>query len=239
MSGPVALLGGREHLPGNELVDRVLLSHLDVSDPLVAVIPAASAPRKRPQSIRLAREYWHHLGVDVRIVLPGAHDPANLEVIDGAALIVMPGGDPQRLMDELVGTPLLEHILARWHAGAGLSGSSAGAVALCERRVRLRPPDPLALVAGFGVVRSAVCAPHYEMNVARRAAHIVAWRNPHLTLLAMHERTALIILDEHKAEVAGAGSVTIIRSGERTTYQVGDRIDHDLELLDVAPSLVV
>src|SRR5258708_24712674 len=50
----------------------------------------------------------------------------------GAGLIYLTGGDPGLLAQTLRGTRVWAAMVAAWRAGAGLAGSSAGAMALCE-----------------------------------------------------------------------------------------------------------
>jgi len=89
----------------------------------------------------LAQAHWTSLGARARVVIPtSGNDQTALEVVRDADVIVPPGGVPNRLVNALRGTPILETSLARWEAGAGVTGSSAGAIDLFEHRLNLCPP---------------------------------------------------------------------------------------------------
>ena len=148
-------------------------------------------------------------------------------MVRGADVIVLPGGVPNRLIAALSGTPILAAIKARWEAGAGLTGSSAGAIDLFERRLNLYLPDPFRLIAGFGLLHGFVVAPHFDRLRVRR------WFSPFLrriggvAVLGIDESTGLIGRDGHM-KVLGTGSVTIATDQSIEVYPTGSVIDIDV-----------
>ena len=146
MPGPIGLLGGLEHYEPTMPLDRRILDEVGVFAPEVVVLPLASFRRQAAAAGALAHEQWTRLGARARVILPvSGHDPAAVEAVAGADVIVLPGGVPNRLMRALEGTPILDEIVARWVSGAGVTGSSAGAIDLFERRLNLYPPNPFRL----------------------------------------------------------------------------------------------
>ncbi len=225
--GPIALLGGGEHLPPCIAGDRRLLELTGARSPSVAVIPAASSPRRRPVTAGLAHDHWTSLGVSVSIVGLDRYIESSYEVIERADLIVLPGGYPNRLMRELGSSPLRDLIVDRWSSGAGLAGSSAGAMCLFRHRLRLYPPNPLALLPGLGVLEGFVAAPHFDRFRARRWAERACRFLRGHQVLGIDEDTALV---GHlgSLQVFGAGGVTLVSHHVGREYPSGADLLIDL-----------
>lgn len=222
-TGPVlALQGGMEHQPGCEPIDRLLLTTLGVDRPVVVLIPAASAPHKRGHTARLAARYWQRLGADLRVAMDGGDRRAQ-EHLQAADLVVLSGGDPHRLLRTLHGG-LWPQLRRRMDEGLAVSGASAGAMALGELVPRLRPPRPLRLLEGLGVLPDVGVAPHYEMPIVRRWARRVSGRHPELTIIGLAERTGIVTVDEGVAQVAGQGEVTVLRGQEESHHPPGSEV---------------
>lgn len=219
--GPIALLGGLEHREGTEPIERTLLDLTGVAAPRVAVLPVASSGRQVGMVAALARTYWSGLGADVRVALPDGNGsgPA-LDAVAGADVVVLTGGVPNRLVAALGASPVWEAALQRWHDGAALVGSSAGAMSLFRWRLRLYPPHPLALVPGLGPLDGWVVAPHFSRFRAERYAAAVARRFGGLGVLGIDERTGLVGRGD-RFTVVGDGTVTLVNGGLVTAHTAG------------------
>lgn len=225
MSGLLALVGGAEHTAGCEPIDRRLLAGSG-RRPEVTVLLAATAPRRRAYKIAEAQRYWAAFGARVRFGFSGRPDDVEqtLAVLADPDLVVFTGGHPWLLHARIKGTPVLDRVLELWHGGVPLSGSSAGAIALCEWRQQLRPPRPFRLVpAAFGLVRDSAAAPHFDLPAIRRWAYLVVRRHPLLQVLGLSDRTALIGRDG-TFDVVGAGSFTRLTGGELRSYPAGAQV---------------
>lgn len=227
MTGPLALLGGSEHREPCGPVDRWLLEHTGAHRPLVAVIPAASLPGTRPATIALARNYWAGLGARVIPVSPEAVGPA-IDAVVQADLIVITGGVPALLIRALATSPLWDAILDRWYHGAGLSGSSAGAMALMSWRLRLAPPSPFGLVPGLGPLTGHVIVPHFDrfvLPVPAMRRLVARQQQTYATnaVLGIDECTAYVTHEE-TTHVLGAGSVTFVSSAGWAHVAAGDAV---------------
>ena len=235
MSGMLMLSGGFEHTDPHMTADRVLLDSLETSSPRVAVVPAASSARKQPTVATVAKRYWSQLGVAVDVVTvdpTGQHTDGAASVdpppaIREADLIVLTGGNPTRLV-ATTATTLWPHIAERWRKGAAVSGSSAGAMVLCDWRQQVTPPRPLRVVRAFGMVRGCAAAPHFNRPVVRRWTIAASRVHPHLTILGVEECTALLGRDR-QFTVYGTGAVTVVRAGKATRYEAGSRISLELD----------
>ena len=143
MSGPVALHGGGEFLPGDEPFLQALLEvaarRTGGSRPIrVAVVPTAAA-RGRPDlaaangvaAFERVAEGW--LDVDasaVGVVSRGtAADPEIAGWLATQDVIHLPGGDPDLIPTVMPGTAAWAAITDAHAAGAVLAGASAGAMA--------------------------------------------------------------------------------------------------------------
>lgn len=222
MRGLLALIGGQEHQRGCEPIDRRLLREAGVSRPEVAVLLAATTPRRRAFKIAEATAYWRRLGARARIAFTGRSDDAEhaLELLQQPDLVVMTGGRPWLLQARLSAALLRERLRALWRSGVPISGSSAGAMALAEWRWSFQPLAPLAVVPGLSFVRGALVAPHYGRHGTDRWAEVTRRRHPHLLVVGLQDRSALIGRDGDW-QALGAGSVMLLRGGLRQRHRLG------------------
>lgn len=231
--GPLALVGGGEHLPASRDVDRWLLEASGRPSPKVVVLPVAALPLSLPAVASLARTSWQRLGARARVVVPA--DRPRREVLDeiaGADVVVLPGGVPERVLSALGASPVGEAVLDRWRAGAALAGSSAGAMALFAWRLRIASPRPLALTPGLGAVDGYVAVPHFDRFVRRwpggwRFAERHRRRLRGLGVLGVDESTAVVVADG-EARVVGPGAVTVGDGSGWRHHRAGEAIDLDL-----------
>lgn len=217
MTGLLALLGGQEHTTGCEAIDRRLLEESRHDKPVVTVVLAATTPRRRAFKTNEATVYWHRLGVDVRFAMNGGprETERSLEALEDPDVVVMTGGHPWLLHTRLDGSPVLRRILELRDQGVPLSGSSAGAIAMCEWRQHLQPPRPFQLVRAFGLVLGCAAAPHFDRYGLDRWAAQVSRRYPKLSILGLSDRTALVGRDG-EFTVYGSSTVTLLE-GRRVT----------------------
>jgi cyanophycinase len=212
--GPIALVGSGEYLPVLEFLERALLAG---RPPRYAQLATAAAP-EGPAS--LAR--WHGLGADAarrlgveQVVVPvgdrdDADDPANAELVRGAGLVYLSGGNPRYLTETLRGTAVWAAIVEAWRGGAALAGCSAGAMALSAGFPEFRRPWRSA--AGLGLVPVLRVIPHFDRFGARLPDLALrgAGRGEEVaTLVGIDEETALVggLDDGWQSEPAGPGNV--------------------------------
>lgn len=158
MSGTICLQGGAEFGRSCRDMDREVVTSAPVG-PLVVLAGAAAPGRDHDTAGRNAVRYYAQWVGDEVVAAP---DPrvdldACLEALHTAAMIVLPGGSPRRLLEVLDG-PVGEAVRERYAAGATLSGASAGAMVLCEHTVV--PDGGGAVVEGMGLA-PGLALPHF------------------------------------------------------------------------------
>jgi hypothetical protein len=90
---------------------------------------------------------------------------------------------------------------------------------LGEARQSVRPPFRIA--SGAGLLPGLAGAPHHQLLVPRRVA---AWRartHPHLTIVGIDDRTALVGDPSRELRVVGVGEVTVRRGAWVRAYPAG------------------
>ncbi len=201
MSGPVALHGGGEFLPGDEPFLLAILALAPRVDGAVriAVVPTAAA-RGRPDlaaanGVAAFQRVAADAGVPVVVEAipivdaPSAADPTLADRLGAATLIYLPGGDPDLIPTLYPGTAAWAAMQDAWVDGAVLAGASAGAMALAAWTWTRGGG-----VEGLGVVPRIGVAPHadaesWDQAVARYGAAVP----PELDFIGLAERTAVIV----------------------------------------------
>jgi cyanophycinase-like exopeptidase len=201
VTGPVALHGGGEFLPGDEPFLLAILRLAPRVDGMirVAVVPTAAA-RGRPDLAaangvtalrRVAAEAGIAVDVEaVRVVdAATAADESLAERLARAGLIYLPGGDPDLIPTLYPGTAAWA-AMQRAHDGrAVLAGASAGAMALAAWTWTREGGVPgLGVVPGIGVAPHADAAT-WDGAVARYGASVP----PDLGFIGLAERTGVIV----------------------------------------------
>jgi hypothetical protein len=200
VTGPVALHGGGEFLPGDE---PFLAALLESAAPggggrPVALVPTAAA-RGRPELVaangvaafqRVAAE--RGLAVEaaaVGVVSRGtAADPGLAAWLATADVIHFPGGDPDLIPTVMPGTAAWAAITDAHVAGAVLAGASAGAMALGSWTW-----TPGGGMAGLMVVRGLAVVPHASAATwSTTIERFRAWAPEGLGALGLAEQTGVI-----------------------------------------------
>lgn len=201
--GPLLLQGGAEMRPGSRDMDLAFFG-LAGEGPLVVLLGAATPGADHARSARRALRYHEDLGTGRDVsVAPHPEDDLDgcLAAVSDAAVVVLPGGSPVRLLDglRLAGGRLGDLLVSRHRTGAALSGSSAGAMVLCARAAQpdRRPrdggaglvvEDGLGLVPGLAVVHDDGSGDGRWRDPADPAG--VRWGLPEQGGLLVHEGTA-------------------------------------------------
>jgi cyanophycinase len=228
--GPLALVGGEEFLPGNESHDEVLVEAARrFGDDRLAFIIASAAARHGPDhAVETARRWFAGLGLTVE-ELPlrtrgQAGEAATVSLARRGSLFYLAGGDPGLVVATLRGSPVWTAVVDAWRSGAGLAGSSAGAMALGEwTLIRKRMPGDAKRDSrpGLGTVPMLGVIPHFSDFGRRWVASAQEALAGEATdtgtsvegpvLLGIDARTAVIWRDGAWS-VLGTGTATVINA---------------------------
>ena len=225
MSGPIALHGGGEFLPGDEPFLAAILDlaaqRVRADRPIrVAIVPTAAA-RGRPDlaaanGVGAFERVAAAAGLDIRVAAvavvdeASAADPALAARLAEADLIHLPGGDPDLIPTILGGSRAWTAIGTAYGSGAVLAGASAGAMALANWTW-----TPRGGIVGLEVVPGLVVVPH---------ADAAAWSSaierfgrdvpPGLGALGLEERTGVISDDPDDRAGRGGIEWRVVGPGE-------------------------
>jgi cyanophycinase-like exopeptidase len=227
VTGPVALHGGGEFLPGDEPFLLAILALAPRIDGIVriAVVPTAAA-RGRPDLAaahgvaafqRVAEDAGIEVIVDAVPVVDAASaaDPAHADRLDRATLIYLPGGDPDIIPTLFPGSAAWAAIERAHARGAVLAGASAGAMALAGWTwTRDGGMEALGVVPAIGVAPHADAA-SWQGVVARYGPAVP----PDLDFIGLAERTGVIVPPEASGPwlVVGEGEARWLTGAARAS----------------------
>jgi cyanophycinase-like exopeptidase len=201
MTGPVALHGGGEFLPGDEAFLRAVLELAPRVGGVVrvVVVPTAAARGRPALAAANGVEAFRRVAADLDLPIlaeavpvvdaASAAEPSLADRLAAAALIHLPGGDPDLIPKLYPGSAAWAAMQRAWTDGAVLAGASAGAMALAAWTW-----TPAGGVPGLGIVPGIGVAPHadaasWDQSLARYGAAVPA----DLGFIGVAERTAVIV----------------------------------------------
>ena len=136
MLNRLVLAGGDEFRDGCEDMDVAILEATGKKYPEVFIVPTAAGQTNAVKSAGDGVRYFCNLGAIVSEVMvvdtDTANDPENAEIIKRADVVYFTGGDPSFLLRTLQHSVFLEGLRDAFNHGVIISGSSAGAMVMCE-----------------------------------------------------------------------------------------------------------
>lgn len=165
----VVLQGGAEFGADCRAMDRALLDRVD--GPVVVTALAGEQGRDYATASANGVAHFRALGAQEAVAAPDVRERPQeaLEVLRTAALLVLPGGSPSRLLTALRATPVGDLVRDLLDRGGSVMGASAGAMVLCAWTVlpdRRGPAGPQ-VAQGLGVVPGSVVLPHWSGGSSR------------------------------------------------------------------------
>ena len=163
MPSLLCLQGGAEFQPACRSIDAEVLARLGAGTRVVVTALAGSRGRDYTTATANGVRWWTGLGAHA-VGAPDVRDdePAALDALEAADLVVLPGGSPARLRAALLDTAVGALLAQRWEAQeCALLGASAGAMLLCSHTVL---PDVAGrpVVSGLGLLRHTIVVPHWS-----------------------------------------------------------------------------
>lgn len=228
-AGPIALVGSGEYLPVMSAIEAALIAG---RAPRYVQIATAAVP---DGPVTLDR--WHRLGVEqaerigvTPVTVPvatrdEANDSAIVDLIDGAGLIYLSGGNPNFLAETLRDTKLWSAIESQWRSGAALAGCSAGAMVMAAWVPTLRHPREGG-TPGLGLLSHLRVIPHFDaffMRMPDMATRFLVGHDDTVVVVGIDEETAIVGGPEEWV-VQGRGSAWILDGKERHEFRVGETL---------------
>lgn len=225
MPSTLALIGGAEFKPGNESIDRYLITRAGGAQAVRGlIIPTAAAKENPYVAARTGTLWFHGLGVvmdNVMIVDKVTADYRHfVAIVENANFFYLLGGDPLYLLETLRGSKAWRVIEEKYRAGeAVVAGSSAGAMVLGSWMTDFAggyvPALDLAPV-------SLVVAPHFDDSSAGTA--LPDGFPAKATWLRLAEKTGAVF-DGAEWRVFGPGNLYVVKpDGASETYKQDDKI---------------
>lgn len=222
--GILLLEGGCEFQGKMEEPDRKALALAGGKIAKVVIITTAAAPDNN--SIRagnIALEWFRTLGARNILALPiidkeSANDPELSAELDRANLIYILGGFPGYLCHTLTESRCLDALWCAYQKGAVLSGSSAGAMVLCEWYF-----DPVSkkIEKGFGALKDVLLIPHHD-TFGRSWHSLYFDKISDIRCIGIDEQTGMMNqADRHRWTVYGKGGVALYLKTSIATYKTG------------------
>ena len=211
MSGPLALVGGGEWQDGCTF-DRALLEQSGGAE--VMVLPTAAAYEHPERAVATATKWFESLDGTARGLMvlrrPDAEDAANAAAVRDSRFLYLAGGSPMHLQSVLKDSAVWDALVAAWHDGAVVAGSSAGAMVLCDPMV---DPRGGAFTLGLGLISQLALIPHHDTWSEDKARRTIKLAPPGLPVVGIDERTALLRSPDGSWSVDGAGRVVVFVDG--------------------------
>ena len=210
-AGLLALVGGGEWQAGTGY-DAELLERSGADE--VLVLPTAAAYEQPDRVVATAEKWFSSLGSRARGLMVLRHADANKEVnaaaVAQARFIYLSGGSPLHLLSVLKGSLVFEALANAWRHGAGVAGSSAGAMVLVDPMV---DPRGGAFTVGLGLVEQLAVVPHHDSGASHHFWRTLELAPAGIPIAGIPEHTALIREPDGSWRSAGEGHVTVYLDG--------------------------
>jgi len=204
-------VGGGEWRAGCTF-DQTLLA--EAGDPEVLVLPTAAAYEHPERAVETAERWFESIGGRARGLMvlhrAEAEDPDMAAVVRQSRFIYLGGGSPMHLRSVLKDSPVWDALVGAWQDGAVLAGSSAGAMVLCDPMV---DPRGGAFTLGLGLMAQMAIIPHHDTWSPEKARRTIELAPPGAPLVAIDERTAVILRPDGSWSVEGTGKVVVFVDG--------------------------
>jgi cyanophycinase len=232
--GSLIIIGGHEEKDGDALILRAVAERVDGGKLLVATL-ASSEPEEmfhdyRKAFGRLGVKRIEHLDISDREAVL-RHPP--LELLEGASVIFFTGGGQLRITAQFGGTPICAEIQQFYEQGGTIAGTSAGASVMSDTMLVSGDTDSsqkvgasnLAMAPGLGYLKHVIIDQHFaERGRIGRLVGAVA-QNPRLLGVGLDENTAIIVEQEKRFRVLGAGAAYVVDGRSVTCTNVSDADD--------------
>ncbi|MES2650268.1 MAG: cyanophycinase [Bacteroidota bacterium] len=234
--GSLFIIGGGER--SDALMQQMInVSSLKATDYIVVLPMASEVPDKNYEFLSTQLKKLTNNVVGIRNFNFSKHDVNDKKWIDslaGAKLIYILGGDQNRFMKVVLGTPIYTAIHKAYANGATIAGTSAGAAVMSKYMITGKHLIDTAAKDGFnklwdkniqfseglGLLQNTIIDQHFikRNRYARLISSLAA--HPEMVCIGIDESTAIIVRGT-KATVAGESQV--IRMANPKNLQKTDK----------------
>jgi cyanophycinase len=226
--GYILLEGGAEFGGMMEQPDLRSLELGGGKDVPVSIIPAAAAAdHNHIQAGQNGARWFKKIGATHVTVLPlidreSANRKDLAELLSNSGLIYILGGFPGYLAQTLMDSLCWRAILEAHGKGAVISGSSAGAMVLCEYYY---DPGTQTLQNGLALLAGTCVVPHYD-TFGQGWMSRLAKEHPDILYIGIDEETGMINEGpQGQWQVYGKGKVTLCRGQQINVYPRGESFE--------------
>ncbi len=217
--GHLVIAGGGPTMP--EIQQRALMLAGGKSAH-VLIVPQASSQVSAGER---SQQLWRQAGAEQVAVLDTVDRKAALAAIQIADLIWIPGGSQSRLMEILTQQGIAGAIIERFHKGATIGGTSAGAAVMsafmltADTRTDNLNADTGKMGEGLGLWPDVIIDQHYLRRARFNRLLNAVLHHPANVGIGIDECTAVVVTGR-SFEVIGKSNVVIIDARKMGLFQV-------------------
>jgi cyanophycinase len=225
--GKLFIIGGGDR-PPSLMQSLVKETELKLAD-YVAVLPmSSSSPDTSFFYFKADLEpHCKNAIVNLNFTEETVHNKSRLDSLKKAKLIFITGGDQDRFMKIVAGTPVYDAIHTAYKNGALIAGTSAGAAVMSEHMItgneltdttyratfRKIVDKNIEIKKGLGLLATAVIDQHFIVRSRYNRLLSALAKYPALTGIGIDEETAIVV-QGNKIKVSGARQVVVMRKPE-------------------------
>ncbi len=220
--GSLFIIGGGSR--PTSMVERIIKESGLNEGGYAIILPMASA--EPDSSFYYAKKQFNELGLNniFKQVYTGDEVPvqSKLDSLKNARLIYIPGGDQDRFMKAIAGSPAANVLRENYMNGGMIAGTSAGAAVMSKQMItgtELKHPeyhstfrnleeDNLELKEGLGMLKNVIIDQHFVKRSRYNRLLTAIIENPEIKGIGIDESTAILVKNG-KAEVVGESQVIV------------------------------
>ena len=223
--GSLFIIGGGSRPP--EMVKRIIQESGIDKKGYGIILPMASS--EQDSAVYYAKKQFSEAGItNVFGILISEEHPVTAQKIDSikkAGLIYISGGDQDRFMKIVEGTPVASAIHENYQNGGMIAGTSAGAAVMSREMItgnELKHPEyhstfrnleenNLELKEGLGMLNNVIIDQHFVKRSRYNRLLTAVIDNPKVKGIGIDESTAILVKNK-KAEVVGDSQVIVFKN---------------------------
>lgn len=217
--GTLIIIGGAEDKQDRCQILRTVIAKAGGVKARLVVLTVAT---EQPETVGAEYRYvFSRLGADdIDIVHVAdramANERTTIEAVERATGLFFTGGDQLRITSTIGGTRLDAAMLAAYHRGAVIAGTSAGASAMSDTMIVTGDDEDaptrntLNMAPGMGLLRDVIIDQHFAQRgrIGRLLSAIA--QNPRALGVGIDEDTAIVVHPDQRFTAIGSNAVTVI-----------------------------